>query len=59
LNEHFAAGIETRCAHSGRAIRFTIDSELNTPVAGDSSWLLFEPDVNWEKFREPNIINAY
>jgi hypothetical protein len=36
-----------------------MDSELETPVAGDSEWLLFEPDVDWEMFAEPNIINAY
>jgi hypothetical protein len=47
------------CPHCDRAIRFTMDSELQTPIAGDSGWLLFEPDVDWEKLKERNIIAAY
>jgi hypothetical protein len=52
--------IDTQCAHCGRTMRFVVDSTLKRRVYDrDSKPLLFEPEVNWETFTEPNIIHAY
>ncbi|MFY9573194.1 MAG: hypothetical protein WAV20_17480 [Blastocatellia bacterium] len=41
-------------------MRFTLDSDLKRRVHdGRSEPLLFEPEVDWAKFKEPNIIHAY
>jgi len=37
-----------------------VDSELNSQVREkEAEPLLFEPDVIWETFKGPNIINDY
>jgi hypothetical protein len=41
-------------------MRFEVDSGLNHRVLdGDDEPLVFEPDVNWADFSEPNIIDGY
>ncbi len=60
-NEPLTVDVESECAHCGRAIRFVLDSQLGWSFndAGGPDMLLFEPDVDWEHFEEPNIIHAY
>jgi hypothetical protein len=41
-------------------MRLTVDSEMQytTELAGATP-MLFEPQIDWPTFREPNIIHAY
>ena len=61
-NEALKVEVESECAHCGRELRFALDSELKWHLdeADDSpDLLLFEPDIDWKQFTEPNIIHAY
>ncbi len=41
-------------------MRFTVGSDLKSQVAaGSPEPLLFEPEIDWATFTEPNIIHAY
>jgi hypothetical protein len=41
-------------------MRFSVGSNLKHDViVGSSEPLLFEPEIDWEMFAEPNIIHAY
>jgi len=41
-------------------MRIEIDGGLNFKVQeGGREALIFEPDVNWTEFSEPNIIDGY
>ena len=41
-------------------MRFAIDHELNHSVLeGGSEPLVFEPDIDWDVFSDPNIIHGY
>jgi hypothetical protein len=52
--------IETECAHCERRIRLVVGSNLKFQIdARSAKPLLFEPEVNWSQFTEPNIIHAY
>lgn len=52
--------VETGCAHCGLPIRFRAGSDGRYDARGDCSGLLvFEPSIDWTRFREPNIIDAY
>jgi len=62
-NENLVVEIESACAHCGREIYLTVDSELQLsveePGAPGAQPLLFMPEVDWQHFAEPNIIDAY
>ncbi len=52
--------INSACANSDNAIKVVIDSDLNYRIlTGSPSLLVFEPDVDWNRFQEPNILNGY
>ena len=52
--------ITTTCAHCGEAMEFAIDSELNYRIVkGGPNPLMFEPEIDWSTFKEPNIIDGY
>ena len=52
--------IQTRCAHCGQPMQLTVDNELHYQVqTAGADPLVFEPQLNWETFTEPNIIHAY
>ena len=58
--EHLSATIETECAHCGRRMEIALDSELHFQVRdGGPEPLVFEPEINWQAFKAPNIIDAY
>ena len=58
--EHLTVTIETVCAHSGRPMTISIDSDTKFSVCEDEAEpLVFMPQVDWETFAEPNIIDAY
>ena len=52
--------ISTRCAYSGQSLNIQIDGELNYQLLQKAARpLVFEPEVDWDNFTEPNIIDAY
>ena len=58
--ENLVVEIETRCAHCAQELHLTVDSGLNWSVKEPAAQpLLFEPEVDWQHFTEPNIIDAY
>ncbi len=59
-NEYLSVEVETECAHCGKRLNMTLDSELKWSVRqAGAAPLLFEPDVDWKHFQEPNIIGRY
>jgi hypothetical protein len=58
--EKLSAEIESACAHCGKPLHISVDSELNSQVREEEAEpLLFEPDVDWKTFKGANIINDY
>jgi hypothetical protein len=58
--EALSVDIETACGHCDRPLHLSVSSELEVGVEESASRpLLFEPDIAWSEFREPNILNAY
>jgi hypothetical protein len=52
--------IRSACAHCGEAIELVVDSELNCRIVkGGPSPLVFEPEIDWGQFKDPNIIDGY
>ena len=52
--------IETECGHCQQPMRLTLDRDLTVlDQAPGAAPLIFMPDVDWETFTEPNIIDAY
>jgi len=70
-NEAITISIETECAHCSRSIRIEVDSEpgsgldsepgseLNYRVVEGTDPLVFVPLVNFEKLKDPSIIDAF
>lgn len=58
--ESLSVSIRTECAHCGRPMRIEVDSELRCRVEdAGAEPLVFQPQINWATFSEPNIIAAY
>ena len=58
--EHLSTTIETTCGHCNKAIHITVDSDMKVSVYDErADPLVFMPQVDWQTFTEPNIINAY
>jgi hypothetical protein len=52
--------IETECAHCGKPIRIEMDSDLNYKVLElDADPLIFVPNVNFGRLKDPNIIDGF
>ena len=59
-DEFLSVIIESECGHCGQPIRIELDSDMNIgSIEKDSTPLVFEPDVDWSDFKEPNICDAY
>ncbi len=58
-NESIAISIETECAHCSRSIRIELDSQLNYHVVEGADPLVFVPLVDFEKLKDPSIIDAF
>jgi hypothetical protein len=58
-NESIAITIETECAHCSRSIQLELDSESNYRVVEGTDPLVFIPLVNFEKLKDPSIIDAF
>jgi hypothetical protein len=52
--------ILTECGHCGRSIRIELDSKLNHKIQeGPTDPLVFVPFVDFDKLKEPSIIDAF
>jgi hypothetical protein len=58
-NEPIAVNIKTECAHCSRSIQIELDGELNYRVVEEANPLVFVPLVNFEKLKDPSIIDAF
>jgi hypothetical protein len=58
--EPLSVAITTQCAHCGRPLHMTIDSDLHYQVDEvDAEPLVFQPLIDWTAFTEPTIIDAF
>ncbi|MBZ5552305.1 MAG: alkylmercury lyase family protein [Acidobacteriia bacterium] len=59
-NEPVTVTIQTACGHCDQPLRITVNSEMQSTVEEPTAKpLIFEPQVDWATFREPNIVHAY
>jgi hypothetical protein len=59
-NEPIGATLRTRCARTGRELTLDVSSEGDVNVREkDASPLLFEPEIDWERFEKPHIIDDF
>jgi len=59
-NEPLSIEIQSACAHCGAKLHLEVDHELNATVReADADPLVFEPEIDWSRFREPNILDGY
>jgi hypothetical protein len=59
-NESVSATLRSRCARSGRSLTMKVDGLGDIQVLErGASPLLFEPQIDWERFRKPNIIDDF
>ena len=55
-----AVEIETQCRHCATPLHITLDGALQVSVReAEAGPLVFMPDVDWKKFSERTIIDAY
>ena len=55
-----AGAIATHCAHCGRSLHITVDSELQfSVVEAGAQPLVLEPHVVFATLSAPNILDAY
>jgi hypothetical protein len=59
-NERLAASLETKCAHCGEALHIEIDRGNRCQVReAGAAPLLFEPQIDWDRFTKRHIIDDY
>jgi hypothetical protein len=58
-NESLSITIRTECAHCSQPIKLELDSELNYRVLEGTDPLVFVPLVDFEKLKDPSIIDAF
>jgi hypothetical protein len=59
-NADLTVTIATRCAYSGEPFQIEVDSRLNYRVQPEAARpLAFTPEVDWQAFHDPSIIDAY
>jgi hypothetical protein len=58
--EHLSFQVDTICAHCSQAIGIEIDSDLHYKVTTASADpLVFAPSVDFDKLKDPSIIDAF
>jgi hypothetical protein len=57
--ERLEVEIGSVCACCQRPIELRIDSDMNWQAEKNPSLLVFQPQVEWSSFDEPNILHAY
>jgi hypothetical protein len=59
-NTDLTVTITTHCAYSDEPFQIELDSRLNFRVKPEAAHpMVFTPQVDWEAFHDPNIIDAY
>jgi hypothetical protein len=58
-NESLAVTIDTECAHCSRPMQLEVDSRIDCRVAEGADPLIFVPHVEFEKLKDPSIIDAF
>ncbi len=58
-NEPVAVTVKTECAHCSRSMRIEVDCQLRYRVAEGADPLIFIPLVDFEKPKDPSIIDAF
>ena len=58
-NEPVAVTVTTECAHCSRSMRIEVDCQLRHEVAAGADPLIFIPLVDFEKLKDPSIIDAF
>ena len=58
-NEPVSITIETECAHCSRSVQLELDSESNYRIVEGTDPLVFVPLVDFEKLKDPSIIDAF
>lgn len=52
--------MDSECHHCSRPLAIEVDEHLHFQVLSHrASPLIFEPDIDWNKFRGANIIHDY
>ncbi|HET6443417.1 MAG TPA: hypothetical protein VFI27_02465 [candidate division Zixibacteria bacterium] len=58
--ENLSVLVETSCVHCQQPMSFTLSSEMElTDRSPGSDPMVFMPDIDWDNFREPTIIDAF
>ena len=58
--ESLSVVIDTECAHCSEPMQFKIDSDLQYKVKeGGVDPIVFVPEVNFYKLKDPSIIEAF
>ena len=58
--EYLVVTIESECGCCGRELEIVIDSDMKIhSVSEGAEPMVFQPDVHWDDFNEPNIIHVY
>jgi len=52
--------IETVCGHCDRRFTIELDSDMNFRIGPQGAEpLIFSPQVDWQSFTDPNILQAF
>jgi len=58
--EEISVTIDTVCAHCNEPFTITLDSRLNFRISPDDAEpIILSPQVDWESFSDPNILQAF
>ena len=58
-NESITVTVKTECGHCSEPMQIEIDDQLHYRVAEGATPLIFVPTVNFEKLKDPSIIDAF
>ena len=59
-NEPITVTIRTECAHCAQPMQIEVDSDLTSRLVDEGADpLVFIPHVNFEKLKDPSIIDAF
>jgi hypothetical protein len=59
-DEELVVTIKTECMHCTRSLQLEVDSQLRFQGVSDGAEpMVFEPAIDWAKFKKPNIIHDY
>lgn len=60
FGEELSVEIRTECGCCGKSMHLTVTSELHCEAHDSGAEpLVFEPEVDWSSFTDPNIIHGY